>query len=776
MFQHQYKDIKLNFITIEFNKERFMGRELQYENDDQLKKIREKYRSLYVFTRNVNVIQCMPLTDPAEPLGEQKEYHVQKDFTFTRKLVHEALIRLLKSKAHQFASLSPTIRLVISKEDMMAKILSESQENLLLFFHPLYEIESRVIVPYNQKIKFGILVNFSTKQGFNGTISELIDQGIDVLGRYVVKNREVDPKKSIIEPKYNRKLVGKIEEIDGKLLKLSDFRDEENIDGSKCYLEPRLENFEHCLASIYPDKYDQILNKKQEEIFKVAGAKHHLERLNKFIEWLKKNEPIKCSSDLSFTISENLYSLPTGRDAGNFRMLHNPTCVLRPGGSITENWPVDPHLEEKGPFDTESFPKKTLRIAVIFPHRYKGEVEVFMRQFRDGIIKNQGFKNKFIPYSQGFIRKYRLTNCEIELHPLDGDADDADSYRRKCLEVLSEDIQYDLALVVIKEEFHKLRGANNPYLIAKSTFMSQGLPVQEIEIETIQDQRSRVYVLNNISVACYAKLGGIPWVLSSSPGLTHELIFGIGSANTSSGRLSPSERIVGITTVFSGDGNYLLSNISQEVPFDEYQQSLLKVLKDTLDQIKKRYAWQSGDKVRMIFHQTFKRYKDTEAAAVKSFVEEISEFDVEYAFVHVSRSHPWRIFDLKSSGITHWTNRQRKIKGEFVPWRGCYIPLGPKAALLSLTGPHQLKTHLQGCPEPILISLHRESTFSSLDYVAQQIYKLTLMSWRSFFPSSMPVTISYSDLIANLLGQLRDIPKWNQDMLVTKLRESRWFL
>jgi len=50
------------------------------------------------------------------------------------------------------------------------------------------------------------------------------------------------------------------------------------------------------------------------------------------------------------------------------------------------------------------------------------------------------------------------------------------------------------------------------------------------------------------------------------------------------------------------------------------------------------------------------------------------------------------------------------------------------------------------------------------------------MSWRSFFPASMPVTISYSDLIAKLLGELKDIPNWNPDMLITKLSESRWFL
>ena len=775
MFQNGY-DIKLNFIPVEFTNITFKGSVLAYESDEHLKELREKYRDSYVFRRQGNSIQCVSLDETTEPLGEPQEYNIMKHFTLAKMLVHKALIGFLKSKGYKFSSIFPTTRVIVTKEDMMANILGESSPNPPMFFYPLYEIESRLIVPHNRNVKFGILLNFSTTHGFNATVSELISRGVDVLGRYVVMEEEVEPVKSIIEPQYRRRLMGKIEKIDGNTLKLTDFRDKEKIDATVCYLEPRLENIYHCIASLYPNKYEEILNKKQMEIFRVTGAKYQVERLRKLIEWLKKSGPIKCSSDLSFTISKQLHSASEGRDAGNFRMLSNPTCILRPGGSITVNWPVDRHLEDKGPFDAESFPKKTPRIAVIFPHRFKGEVEVFMRQFRDGITENRRYDKRFVPYSQGFIRKYRLTSCDIDLYPLEGNSDDAPAYREKCLEVLSKDTPCDLAIAVIKEGFHKLRGENNPYLVVKSIFMSQGLPVQEIEIETIQEHRGRTYILNNISIACYAKLGGIPWVLSSVQGLTHELVFGIGSTRKSSGRLSPSERLVGITTVFSGDGNYLLTNVSKEVPFEKYQESLLGVLRNSLEQIKKRYAWQPGDKVRMIFHQTFKRFKDVEAAAVKDFVDGISEFDVEYAFVHISRSHPWKIFDLKSDGINQWVNREKKIKGQFVPWRKCYLPLGPNASLLTLRGPHQLKTHLHGCPEPILISLHKESTFSSLDYVAQQIYNLTFMSWRSFFPSSMPVTISYSDLIAKLLGELGDIPKWNPDMLITKLRESRWFL
>jgi argonaute-like protein implicated in RNA metabolism and viral defense len=362
------------------------------------------------------------------------------------------------------------------------------------------------------------------------------------------------------------------------------------------------------------------------------------------------------------------------------------------------------------------------------------------------------------------------------MYPIASDREDSNGYKQASISALQGADGLDLAMIVIREDFHQLHGESNPYLVSKSTFMSHGVPVQSIEIETIKDQRGRPWILNNIGLASYAKLGGIPYVLTSTPGLTHELIFGIGSSNIKSRRLGGSERFIGITTVFNGDGNYLLYNLTKEVPYEDYQQALLKSLIDAIDEIKARYAWQPGDSVRLIFHQSFKKFRDVEAQAVKDLVDSITDFQVEYAFVHISDSHSWKVFDKNAEGINHWENYQRYTKGEYVPFRGSCIPLGPQSGLLTLTGPHQLKTHLQGCPEPILVSIHKESTFKSWDYLAGQVFKLTFMSWRSFFPSSKPVTIEYSDFIAKMMGSLRDISNWNPDIFSTKLRESRWFL
>ena len=70
--------------------------------------------------------------------------------------------------------------------------------------------------------------------------------------------------------------------------------------------------------------------------------------------------------------------------------------------------------------------------------------------------------------------------------------------------------------------------------------MAQGVPVQIIKIETIRKQRID-YILNNLSLAMYAKLGGIPWTLAPNTDMAHEIVVGIGSARLTDSRRGAGE-------------------------------------------------------------------------------------------------------------------------------------------------------------------------------------------------------------------------------------------
>ena len=79
-------------------------------------------------------------------------------------------------------------------------------------------------------------------------------------------------------------------------------------------------------------------------------------------------------------------------------------------------------------------------------------------------------------------------------------------------------------------------------------------------------------------------------------------------------------------------------------------------------------------------------------------------------------------------------------------------------------------------PHPLHVRLHPQSTFKDLAYLTGQVLKFTSLSWRSTLPARKPVTIYYSELIAELLARFRAVPDWSPAVLNTKLRASRWFL
>ena len=76
----------------------------------------------------------------------------------------------------------------------------------------------------------------------------------------------------------------------------------------------------------------------------------------------------------------------------------------------------------------------------------------------------------------------------------------------------------------------------------------------------------------------------------------------------------------------------------------------------------------------------------------------------------------------------------------------------------------------------VLLRLGRGSTFNDMTYLTRQVNTFACHSWRSYFPSPLPVTILYSELIARMLGNLSTLPQWNPIQLVGRIGEGRWFL
>jgi hypothetical protein len=266
----------------------------------------------------------------------------------------------------------------------------------------------------------------------------------------------------------------------------------------------------------------------------------------------------------------------------------------------------------------------------------------------------------------------------------------------------------------------------------------------------------------------------IPWTVNQDQTVNDEVVIGMGLVETSGSRFESKQRVVGITTVFRGDGNYLLSNVAKECPFNEYRDQLRQTMVDVLQEVKLRNGWRAGDSVRVVFHAS-KPLRDLEVDELmhECVAQATPDQVVQFAFLDVLQDHPFHVFDSTQKGKAL---KDGRTKGAMVPERGTAFALGKSTWLLATNGVSQIKRPTTPLPSPLLIHLHRKSTGCDLPYLTDQVLKFTSLTWRSTQPASEPVTIYYSALIADLLTRLKAVPGWSPNVLNTRLRASKWFL
>ena len=166
-----------------------------------------------------------------------------------------------------------------------------------------------------------------------------------------------------------------------------------------------------------------------------------------------------------------------------------------------------------------------------------------------------------------------------------------------------------------------------------------------------QQAPSLQYTLQNFAISVYAKLNGTPWTVNQDKAISDELVIGVGFAELSGSRSDGRQRYVGVTTVFSGDGTYLLGNVSKECAYDGYADMVRSSMLSILKELKARNNWHPGDTVRVIFHAHRPLKRVDVAKILFACTREIgAEQDIQLAFVTVSHEHPFFIMDRSEMG------------------------------------------------------------------------------------------------------------------------------
>ena len=622
----------------------------------------------------------------------------------------------------------------------------------------------------------GLIVDVGTSHVIDMPVSELIGQGFDPINLYVGLQRDDDDSVSASR----LRLLGRVSGIEGNILILDDVREgatSNRVAASDVFLEPRPENMEKVVRCLYPQIADKVLDLLRRNRAPYLWGDRKLTRIQRTLEDI--NESLKRSSNGAYglTLTEGVgvrFAPLLTQSSRRFpRIIETtrPGMLFGPSGHNQANQP-DLGIQQYGPFQYPHNPVNDPVVAVLCNKQVRGRMEQFAELLRNGLDEEGG------KFSGGLIGKFRLTNVRFQFGEIAGDT--ADDYAAAAQRILEESPHTPaLALVQVREAHKGRASGQNPYFVAKARFMRAGVPVQAVRLETLESNKGKSYSLNNLALAAYAKIGGIPWVISTPGVATHELVIGIGYTEVGSSRLGKRARYVGITTLFQGDGRYLVWETTREASFEDYPEALLASLRKSIRFVSDQNKWEKGDPVRLIFH-VYKPLKRSEIKAAKKLIGDmLGKHLVQFAFLDLSPQHPFQIFDSAQRGVDYWSQEfGRKVKkGVYAPARGTAILLGPRTALLQLVGAREVKRWDQGMPRPLLLELHPDSSFSDLTYLVRQVYHFSFMSWRSFFPSDEPVTILYSRWIANLLANLRAVSGWDNSAL-TQMRDRRamWFL
>ncbi|ACK67911.1 stem cell self-renewal protein Piwi domain protein [Rippkaea orientalis PCC 8801] len=762
--------ILLNGFKIELSAPTFTAYVEQMPNNKNIESIREKHQDDCFIYWHEGQLFVIPKTPESKiSIGEKTTLQCEENLKLLVARVNHLLPTIVpdynpvRFQPVQFlAKKTELVKMIIEKQNLTN--YSQILENFKII--PKYTLEARLIELRPNEVFISIFLCLGTNWKITASLSNLQAQGVNLRDLYVVRRQCKTGE---------RRLVGKIDSLTHGIINLSEsYNNLSQIHEDEIWLEGSKASFSHCLKALLGNKYYSFEREREREEGNLLIGTGQYEALKKIKDYLKKS-PLFLTPDLQGNLKEQI---EINNDENYTTMTSTSTVEYCFDSARTKKHKIAWYgIRDYGPFSREVFSKKSPNILVFFPDTIQGKVEIFLKSFQEGISIKEGQFEKS-SYSGGFAKIFCLTNPKFTLERIawheNKDQSPAKVYKayRKTIEQILSKMQEDIdaAIVIILDEHSNLPDSINPYLHSKSLLLTHGIPVQEIRYSNIQkDKKSLQYILQNFSLAMYAKLTGQPWTVDQDQTISDELVIGIGTSELSNSRFETRQRFVGITTVFRGDGNYLLSSLSKECSYDEYPDVLRESTISILQEFKRRNGWQPGDTVRLIFHSARPLKKVNIAKIISECVEEVGkEQIVEFAFLTVSEEHPFIVLDTSQQGY--------KGKGIYAPERGKIIQIGKYNRLLSTNSPHLIKKETSPIPRPLLIRLHQQSNYRDLTYLSEQVLKFTALSWRSTFPAPKPVSIYYSELIANLLGRLKNIEGWSSIILNTKLRASKWFL
>ena len=386
-------------------------------------------------------------------------------------------------------------------------------------------------------------------------------------------------------------------------------------------------------------------------------------------------------------------------------------------------------LERYGPYDSILLGKDKIKCIVLFPNHLSKE----KKNLIDGLIKGEGtFK--------GFKNLFKIPLEFFEEVPFSSDTE---------IDILLDHIiskNPDLVYILLNSKIQNL------YKKVKLKLLANGIPSQMIIGEKIGNFNGRQYVLENISLASYGKIGGTPWTISTKE-TENKLVLGVSRVQDDTGKY-----LVGFIALFNNDGDFLWMNSNAPIiEWDEYVDGLRVLVESAI----KEYENIKGTPSTITIH-FHKRPGKREIEAIENALKNTAK-NIPYAIVHINEYSNFRFFD--SSHLS------------YTPPKGLCVSLSSHESLILLDGRIGEKRSKIGVPRVLDVRIDKRSTLDVNKFydLFKQVYDFSYINWRGFNAAAIPITLNYSKLIARMIIDL-GVDNWNQIIAGGRLRDKAWFL
>lgn len=477
------------------------------------------------------------------------------------------------------------------------------------------------------------------------------------------------------------------------------------------------------------DKETGLVYRNAKSIYRLAKHFNYADRRKERLDTLNsiQNEYQKISDFVKTYFEDNLNELILPNELKILKLNRKqfPKQILNEPekyfykGIYPQNLYYKPILKKKisfnKPFSYDVFENTDINITVIYPKSEYESTATFFKDIEDELIKTFKIKKD----------KFKYTKIEI-------DNFDLKSYQK----IIAQVKDTNLVVVLVSEIQESLHPNQSPYFFCKLKFMERGLNVQQMQIEKIStylnDKANNItnYNVDNLALNIYAKLGGLAWTMKPKEP-KNELVIGVGATTDKEG-----QPILGIASIFRGDGKYLFGKMTSITSMENYEEYLESLLIENINQYIEDGILETDEVFQLTFHLYKPAGKKNEIKALKKVIDNFKNYDFKYSFVHIGLGHNYRFFPFKTNFI-----QNNNIRGTF-------IKINNHLGFVSLSSDSSTFCKVE---------IDTRSNHVNLEETVIQVYQFAELSHTNYRQSSRPITIKYPNLMVGFAEKFKEI-------------------